>query len=739
MVDSELLGNDVDEAFGVKKTIDDVASRHLAERGLSPAIPHGHGEVPPDEDDPSVRDGTTMSQVDASPDLSDEQIRSLEDLMARFPFDGTGIHYIRVVRKRPRTWQGYQCDGVQRPITVNLTQQEFIEQYGGGEYSLIVYGPPRRGGLIDPVTGLLKPKALTKEVTFTVSHDSAGVFGHPPNPESAIQEEPVGDPMEPTQSHMPFLRRPATPADASMHKASLDDVRIREDRTQGVEAARARAEADVEKTRILRDSALQERTLDLLEQRTNSTAADPALMVRALAEVFKSQAPKDNSDQVATMLENARLEIQRMAATHKEELLRITDQGERERVRLREGHQQDVERLNKTHDLSLETLRREIGIERENGARNVKDLDDSRHREIESLKADNARVLASQERDAERRVADAERALRAQIDAEKTAHERELRSLQTISDSKQHTDKSLLDERLRIAKEENVRLQGEVTRLTEEVRVKGDLPGQIEKFTAVADALGFAKADGSDQGEGGPKDWKEQVMEVAKEIVPKLPDLLRATGEVLQSRRAAPQQPQQQMVGPGVPMVAPPPGPMPQRLSFATEDTDVAIQHTRGIAPTPVTASMYPPNMPVQQQMVQPEMQQVQPVQQQLQSAPQMMQPASAPQQQIQPVTEQPTQAPPTPPGITDAEVLSFRPAFEAGFGSKQKPADFVKDLLTQFPAEAVKNIATALRPEIIFRALHNSPEAKDSVLLSFKGKRWIREVMKLASEVQVP
>ena len=61
-------------------------------------------------------------------------------------------------------------------------------------------------------------------------------------------------------------------------------------------------------------------------------------MMRAMAEVLKGQAPRDNSEQVAQMLENARLEIQRMADNHKSELLRITEQGERERERLRAGH-----------------------------------------------------------------------------------------------------------------------------------------------------------------------------------------------------------------------------------------------------------------------------------------------------------------------------------------------------------------------------------------------------------------
>lgn len=187
---------------------------------------------------------------------------------------------------------------------------------------------------------------------------------------------------------------------------------------------------------------------------------------------------------------------------------------------------------------------------------------------------------------------------------------------------------------------------------------------------------------------------------------------------------------QQPMMHTGGGMIAPPPGPPIQRLPFATQDSDLAPQGNSFVAPTPVTAAMYAPQMQ-QPIAMQPPPQAIVPMPQ-----PQMQ---NAPMAQMQPTTPpQPMQSqPPEEDSPKDAEILMFREAFEEAVSKKTKPSEFVAALVAKYGVDAVRGIALALKPERITLALQRSPEATGSPLLKFEGKRWIRETMKLAIEVK--
>jgi hypothetical protein len=763
LIDADALGADVDKAFGVERSIDDVVERHLDNK-LQLTLPHGGRDVPPDEDDPSVRDGVTLSRVqfmdDADlPEVSDSKVRSLDDLMARFPFDGTGTYYIRVMRKKPTTWGGYQCSGILRPIIVNIDQQEFIEQYGGGEYSLIVYGPPRRGGIMDPQTGKIKPRALTDDVTFTVPYDASGVYGVAPNPEAALVVDEIGEAMEGNQTPgipRQFMRRPATPSDASMYKATMENDRIREDKQENASAMAARAHADVERVRIEKDAGIQERALDILTEQVrvaqkSNSGTDVGAIIRSISEVMKAQGPRDNSEQVAQMLDNARKESERLMQSHKEELRRIMESQTADRERATEIHRQDSERMQKAHEIEIAALRREVKLEQERGEKLLTQAEDRSHREIESLKNEQARILESikgeharaidiAQRDSERRVADTERVLRMQIDSEAKAHERELNGIRTSFDGKLHTDKSILEDRMRVANEEIARLRDENRRLQDELKEKGNLPDQIQKFTDTAAALGFGKVDGAPEGEA-PKRWQDTVGDLAKEVVPRLPEILRGAGDMLQQRAQAKQILQTQQPNQAPPMMAMPQmAPMHQMppMPFATEDSSLPRMH-QGSAPLPITASMYPPNMQMPPQ--QPPQAQM-PPQQMSMPAPQNMAIIETPQQppQAPPPTEQPQHTPQQEASedtIEDSQIMMFRGALEQAIAEKHKPVAFVKQLVEQYGVDMVKQISATLKYDRVMLALRRSPEAAGSVLLTFKGKSWLREALKLAGEVQ--
>ena len=228
-------------------SLDHVVQRHLArdaqaESDLDEQVEQlardpgysGRGPVPPVESDPERRPGITMGEVafteDAGvPDFVEnaQKPRTLEDLLAVFPV-GDGQYRIRVERKRPKEWGGYPCAGIQKSIRVALTIEQFRRVYGGGEYVLTVYGPPKRGGLFDPATGRQREKALTNEVTLTLAWTPP--YGVPPQPDAAFDAEEEAtfleseDDVQQPMRYGPGFRTAGqvnTPADAKMFEAQL--------------------------------------------------------------------------------------------------------------------------------------------------------------------------------------------------------------------------------------------------------------------------------------------------------------------------------------------------------------------------------------------------------------------------------------------------------------------------------------------------------------------------------------
>ena len=211
--------------------------------------------VPPEENEPTRRREPTVGLIELTAegrahirkperpldvpgaefeirDVSDNALRTLDDIMAAFPI-GNGQYYVHVNRQAPATFHGFTTRGILRKLKEPATLEAFIEQYGGGVYNLIVYGPPKRGGIPDDHTGQFRPKALTKPIRIVIPWHIDG--GHPPNPDAAYEEEAEDSDMtmrETSRDRLPYglNSRGVTPATANVVKHQLDHEETMDDR-----------------------------------------------------------------------------------------------------------------------------------------------------------------------------------------------------------------------------------------------------------------------------------------------------------------------------------------------------------------------------------------------------------------------------------------------------------------------------------------------------------------------------
>jgi hypothetical protein len=744
---AEDLESAIDKSMGVdddddEDSLDEVVKKHLDPR------PHGHRSVPEPDEDPSMRDGPSMGPVlapsrpildeEEAPDLSDAKIRSLEDLMARYPFDGQGIYYVRVDRKKPTSWQGHQCSGVLRPITELVTQRDFIEIYGGGSYGLIVYGPPKRAGLIDPNTGQLKPRALTPEIIFTVPYD--GITGIPPNFDASLPDEflDAGDDMlEDTRMRPRILNRPATSADAVIHRTNVDDARLERQQRTSVEATAAVAQADVEKRRLeLEAEERAEQRRALLSSNRAQPQVDVASIISSLAEMQK---PPDTSELITRTLDASSKEMTRTLERHKDELRHVMESNERERQRLIEQHQLDMERQASVHTEKERIWRKEADDERERGTRALGDERDRHQRELDRLKADHDRELERKDRESDRRIADLERQHNATLESERMAHARELRSESTAAAGTHASEKITLEERNRVMTEQIAALRADKERMQKELDEKSDLVAQMSKFASLAEAMGFARQDGAPEAtEGGEGGWKETFAALGKEVIPRLPDMMRAAGETVKNLRTPPAAAQQQvsMMPHQAPMLAPPPQMPMQRLTFASENDPIVTPNRAMAAPLP-QGPMYP-TTPAPSAPVMPT-QAIVPVEQSAQMPQPMEQAVAMPQSPAAPPSMPPTpsQAPPPPAeekGPSDDEILQFLPHLQQAYEQKIKPKAFMDQLKASFPVEVIQQFSTVLTARRIIAAIQHS--RIQSPFLKLDGKQWLKGLEKEARDV---
>lgn len=678
--------------------------------------------VPPDESNLHRRSAPTM-EVEV-PDLSGDQYvpRNLDDLMSHAPI-GDGQYYISVERKAPRVWGGAQCAGILPHLTEYLTTDAFKRRYGGGEYILVLYGPPRRGGIYDPETRRIRPKALTTPVKFTVPlHEYA-----PQLFDDLAQDE--DDPEGPVKymnvAQPPWAAgRPKSNAEARMFEASLEH----EERQQGRVEQREREREE------------RERNLQQEAQRQGLTMAE-LLAKQKEAEIRRMELQHQREMDMADRAHKERMEMMRAEVNKPGEtqalgtalkdilsVMKPNGAGEQQLKDMVQQHAREVERIQNQVKDANERADRRIREAEERADKAKEEADrraDERIRDIE--RRSEERIKEAHER-SEKRVREVEEAARRvvedarqqaqlRLDDERRNNDRDLRAKEDSANMRVESLKASYETRIAAKDEEITRSRAEAERYRQEAQSKGDLAKQVQVFSATAEALGFEKSGTGGKEEEQPQDWKTMLIGLGAELVRQGPAMIQSAGATVQQLRGQAPQPSAT-----APYVSPPQqqrqlpprlhtrdGGVFQAMPFGTEDGAALIMEQQ--APP-----KYPPGyMPSPQPQPQ-------------------MQPQPMPQQQP-PMQPAPEQAPPQPQqggmpsGVSAEQAAKFRMMLEAALAQGKNPTELASEIKASVGPQMAAAIAGSLTPEAVVAALQQMPDGAQSPLVRREGQKFLREL----------
>ncbi len=482
----------------IPKTLDEVVARHT-----QPAVPSveqvaretklytvGSDPLPPPEDNPHLNDGIVASS-DAAPDLVGVQApKNLADLMSMVPTIGDGQYYVEVIRRAPQHYGGSTCKGTQRPIKEYMTDTDFVSFYGGGDYTLTLYGPPPRGGTMDARTGRPRSKALSPPVKLEISPSI-----YPPNVQAAVLHD-YDDEMhaEGEDTTMRYYQpgftsgmppRPPTSADARLlevqlthdekmrdreeardkairseqagvsaslgpmldvvHRNTMESVKVVErtaaERARLAEQATERAEQERLRTEARAEERIKQANEQLALERSRPT--DTQQMMSGISSLVTALKPSDSgaSAQLTAQLAASQGETKAAQAEAKaskealdqarQEIQRLTKAQSDELTRLQDKHGTEVKRLQDDHRAEL--TRRQEQERNESERQHRQHLDEMKRLE-ERLKDDKERAerrAEEAERKAEQRVTDAEARAERRIGELREEHRRMLDDLRT--------------------------------------------------------------------------------------------------------------------------------------------------------------------------------------------------------------------------------------------------------------------------------------------------------------------
>jgi hypothetical protein len=751
-------------------------------RAPPPELHTPFDELPPDESNPALRDKPTIGVVEFTAegrqalglpldvpgvetvveDRSDGTWRTFDDLMGAFPIGGAdGEYYMNVERRQPAAYSGYATRGVLRKVTERLTLEQFIEQYGGGQYDLIVYGPPKHAGVIDDETGRPRPKALCKPVRIWIPWHNSG--GFPPNPEAAfpLEEEEKNETMTGQNGFaVPgrYRRGGLTNADAQMvshelkHAETMDD-RQRQDRRERQREARDRevsAAELVDRSGARAVDLLREQNRELRQQLSERNKGGGDL--EGVASVLREVIPKTSSTDLAEMRESHRREMETLTRTHKDEIDAINRRSSDDRLRAEQTHQGALDRADSR---VTEATRRADERVRELEARMDRELQrakDDIERSKEQLRADHDRELTFVRAEHTRQLEAQRVNYESLLSSERRAAEREVQTKDQIAQSQLTTTQKMMEMDLNSAKAELKRRDREVERLQELVENNKDLGQLLEKAKRQAELLGFVPASeaGGDDDKPAP-DVKTMLIGALVEGAKNLPQIIKNAGDAAANlRNPRPAAPEQRGFAQPYPQQFQQQPYQPPMRAFATEAS--------GIQPDSAPSFSYQPAQGTPVPNMAPPPPQPQPVtayvaeQQAQQPVPVAQQPALAPApssnvipfpplgQSAQPGPIAPA-APPAAPAPTPEEaaaqaqfnaqidqlIMSSVPQLEKFFEGGAKPEEIARMLVGSQGPEVVKAHLPTMRAAAIAAAIARS--GRQSRLVARAGRKYLMAI----------
>jgi hypothetical protein len=537
--------------------------------------------IPPEDPDPSRRQHPTIGAIETDSDGADyigqereKDPRTFEDIYARWNV-GDGQHYLRVVRTKPKVWQGVQIAGELATEYQRIGIPEFTRKYGGGEYEITLYGPHPKG-LANPETGEIIVKALTKPFVVTLP-------GYLPPMLMAPMAQSGERQMNMTDT---FLQPNA--GTAAMHKQNVDAALARESAQR---EDRKEAERKAEEARRQAETTERTRYDTLLEIEKKETAKlrEELQQARVRAEVQLAEAKRlfdeerkqtaiaagasssANVELMKSALERQQQSELQLAKQHTDQMAETRRSHEAELSALRETQRETLERLSTQHQSELAGERARSQALEEASRRREDDLrkerDDARARHIEEV----ARTRMELRDACDREIKSIERRCEERIADLKSAHELELRSDRRTTEATSRSELALKDARI-AALEDRI---ADMNRKLEEVRAQAEESSDpvrvMERAKQNAEALGYTKDV------GGPKTMGEQFVAAAGQgLAQALPQVLPQLAALV-TRPAAPA-----AAAPG----AQQPGMLPQRALPAAQQQPQPQQRRRAAGPT---------------------------------------------------------------------------------------------------------------------------------------------------------
>lgn len=525
-------------------------------------------------------------------DTSDGKLRTLEDLMGKFPFDGTGQYFVHVTRRMPRTFASAATFGVQQYIKSRITLDEFYDTYGGGEYELIVYGPPKRGGHTDD-HGNMVPKALTNPIRFTVPW--VGDYAIPPNPESmaGIGSEDLDEDNMHGNGGRPdpaaFRSRGiATPATAKIHETSTLAQERREERDRAERRETVERQSREERTAldVVKEQAAT--TTEILQAQLAETQAElrelrnrepqqvvqpPAVTLEGVASLLGTMQPKSEPDEIRRMRDSHKEELTRLAAQHQQTIEAMRARHSEEITSVRTAERESTDRAQRrAEEAEREATRKVSDTETRCREREDRAKDDAR-KDLDRADKDYTRSLDALRRDHDREIQSLKNTHEQLLAVERGSYARSVESTKEISDSRVATEKTVLQGKLDTLSSELGRASAEVVSLKSELAKKGSIAKQLGEFESVASSLGFTRG-GGEGGEAPEVDWKTLVLTGGVELVKNLPNILASAAQAAQAARGGspPEQMPRRMMSapPGAPPLS---MPSPAQMPWQSEET----------------------------------------------------------------------------------------------------------------------------------------------------------------------
>lgn len=685
--------------------------------------------VPATEGDPKMRTQPTLGDIRPTDneDLSGwSQPKNLSDVYSRYTI-GDGQHFIRVERLEPKVFQQIPCSGYLGEIRERITEEQFNMIYGGRLYMMQVYGPDPKGRR-DPMSGLPIIKSKTDPFKYTVPVIPPNLSMLPGRFPTTKQEPRMNSFPQIFSNAQPSL--PTTPADATMHKSTLDFTlsMFKEKETLRTELGNQQS-AVVAKAIEATERAAASREETLKEQLTAEREARKTLeqkMEKFIAEHPQASPLKDAGEFLKAAGgagQNPEAQVTRLQQMHAEEL-----------TRLREAHRDAVESLKTRHEDELKRNRDRLDDVERTYKTKISDVEsrstervtdaERRMRERENeLRSELERVRADERSVADRRVQEKTEQFNERLADLTKQHERELRMAQSNHDVKTETQKGGLELQIVNLKEKISRLDEELEEAREEARQAGDPVAVMKKAKEQAKLMGYEEKD-----ENAPQTAGERfaamagmglgkAMETMDKWVPEVVKTLVDRPQPLGGPAATPQR---RALPPGQGQAQNPArqqrGPSKRAVAWASA----------GSVPLTEQATI-PPDAPSPQ----PAAAQVQEVPSQ-QAAPASAPPA-APQPQQEPQQQQaaPQQMPATNrlrQVFPDEIIRQFRAeveqAINVGFGADM----FARKFHEGYPGPSIAMVSV-YKPEDLFAEVESMPDGALSPILRRDGRRWVEKL----------